>query len=173
MRACVHAKWLQSCPALCNPMDCSPPASSLCPWNCPGKNTWVGCCALLQRILPTQRSNPRLLQLLHWQAGSFPLAPPGKPLAYSKGSINDRCCYNQTLKITKATTYRELPTPDPLLSALQTLLVEVYQQPTDMDAGVTPIWQMRPWGAKQSIAFSRLHCLYMKAWTDTEVYFAS
>ena len=28
---------------------------------------------------PTQGSNLRLLSLLHWQAGSLPLAPPGKP----------------------------------------------------------------------------------------------
>ena len=27
----------------------------------------------------TQGSNPYLLCLLHWQAGSLPLAPPGKP----------------------------------------------------------------------------------------------
>ena len=27
----------------------------------------------------TQGTNPRLLHLLHWQAGSLPLAPPGKP----------------------------------------------------------------------------------------------
>ena len=26
---CVHAKWLQSCPALCDPIDCSPPGSSV------------------------------------------------------------------------------------------------------------------------------------------------
>ena len=26
----LHAKLLQSCPTLCNPMDCSPPASSVC-----------------------------------------------------------------------------------------------------------------------------------------------
>ena len=25
----VHAKWLQSCLTLCNPMDCSPPGSSV------------------------------------------------------------------------------------------------------------------------------------------------
>ena len=31
---------------------------------------------LLQEICPTQGSNPRLLHLLHWQAGSLPLAPP-------------------------------------------------------------------------------------------------
>ena len=44
-----------------------------------GKNTEVGCHALLQGIFPTQESNPHLLHLLHWQADSFPLAPPGKP----------------------------------------------------------------------------------------------
>ena len=45
----------------------------------PGKNTGVGCHALLQGIFPTQGSNLYLLCLLHWQAGSLPLAPPGKP----------------------------------------------------------------------------------------------
>ena len=30
--------------------------------------------------LPAQRSNPRLLHLLHCQADSLPLAPPGKPM---------------------------------------------------------------------------------------------
>ena len=42
------------------------------------KNTGVGCHALLQGIFLTQGLNPRLLHLLHWQAGSLPLAPPGK-----------------------------------------------------------------------------------------------
>ena len=27
--SCMHAKSLQSCPTLCNPMDCSPPGSSV------------------------------------------------------------------------------------------------------------------------------------------------
>ena len=44
-----------------------------------GKNTGVGCYALLQGIFLTQVSNPDLLCLLHWEAGSLPLAPPGKP----------------------------------------------------------------------------------------------
>ena len=39
----------------------------------------MGCCALLQEIFPTQGSNPLLLCLLHWQAGSLPLESPGKP----------------------------------------------------------------------------------------------
>ena len=30
-------------------------------------------------IFPTQGSNPRLLCLLHWQAGALSLMPPGKP----------------------------------------------------------------------------------------------
>ena len=44
----------------------------------PGKNTGAGCHALLQEIFSTQWLNPHLLCLLHWQVGSFPLAPPGK-----------------------------------------------------------------------------------------------
>ena len=36
------------------------PARLLCPWNSPGKDTGVGCCALLQGIFPTQGSNPGL-----------------------------------------------------------------------------------------------------------------
>ena len=52
------------------------------PWDSPGKNIGVGCPALLQGIFPTQASNPCLLCLLHWQAGSFPLAPPRKCNSY-------------------------------------------------------------------------------------------
>ena len=40
------------------------------------RNTGVRCHPLLQGIFPTQGSNPHHL---HWQAGSLPLAPPGKP----------------------------------------------------------------------------------------------
>ena len=50
-----------------------------CPGDSPGKNTGVGCHFLLQGIFPTQGLNPHLLPLLHWRAGSSPLAPPGKP----------------------------------------------------------------------------------------------
>ena len=55
----------QSCPTLCDPVGCSPPTRPLCPWDSPGKNTGVGCHALLQGIFPTQGSNPRVLHLLH------------------------------------------------------------------------------------------------------------
>ena len=33
----------------------------------------------LQGIYLIQESNLHLLHFLHWQAGSLPLAPPGKP----------------------------------------------------------------------------------------------
>ena len=55
------------------------PTRLLCPWDYPGKNTGPDCYILLQGIFPTQGLNPYLLCLLHWQAGSLPLAPPGKP----------------------------------------------------------------------------------------------
>ena len=50
----------QSCLTLCDPMDCSPPGSSV-HRDSPGKNTGVGCQALLQGISSTQGSNPGLL----------------------------------------------------------------------------------------------------------------
>ena len=77
----MHTNSLQSCPTLCDPMNCSPPGPSrlLSQWDSPGKNTGVGCHALLQGIFLTQRLNWCLLCLLHWQVGSLPLAPPGKP----------------------------------------------------------------------------------------------
>ena len=62
---------------LCDPMDGSP--CLFCPWNSPGKNTGVGCHALLQGIFLTLDLNPSLSHLLHWQAGSLPLAPPERP----------------------------------------------------------------------------------------------
>ena len=42
----------QLCLTLCNPMDYSPPASSV-HGDSPGKKTGVGCHALLQGIFPT------------------------------------------------------------------------------------------------------------------------
>ena len=65
----MNAQLLQSRPILCDPMDCSPPGSSV-HGILQARNTGVGCCALLQGIFPTQGLNPRLLSLLHWQAGS-------------------------------------------------------------------------------------------------------
>ena len=74
---CALSTVLSHVPLFCNRMDCSP--GLLCPWNFPSKNPGVGCHFLLQGVLPTQGWNLHLLHLLHWQVGSLPLVPPGKP----------------------------------------------------------------------------------------------
>ena len=43
------------------------------------QESWRGFHAPFKRIFPTQGLNLCLLCLLHWQAGSLPLAPPRKP----------------------------------------------------------------------------------------------
>ena len=73
----LRAKLLQPCLTLCKPMNCSPPGSSV-PADSLGKNTGVGCHYFLQGIFFTQGLSLRSLCLLHWQAGSLPLVPPGK-----------------------------------------------------------------------------------------------
>ena len=50
----------QSCPTLCDPMDCSPPGSPL-HGDSPGKTTGVGCHALLQQIC-----SPWFIFILKW-----------------------------------------------------------------------------------------------------------
>ena len=57
---CVLCLVAQSCPALCDPMDCSPPGSTV-HGDSPSKNTGVGCHALFQGNFLTQGSNPGLL----------------------------------------------------------------------------------------------------------------
>ena len=59
----MHAKLLQSYLTLCDPMDCSPPGSPV-HGDSLGKNTRVGCCALLQGIFLTQGLKLRLLAAL-------------------------------------------------------------------------------------------------------------
>ena len=54
------------------------PTRLLCPWDSPGKNTGVGCHALLQGIFPTQGWNPGLLRC-RWML--LPSEPPGQPQA--------------------------------------------------------------------------------------------
>ena len=76
-QVCIRAKSSQSCPTLCDPLDCSPPDSSA-HGDSPGKDTGVGCHALIQGVFPIQGSNLHLLFLLQRQAGSSPPAPPGK-----------------------------------------------------------------------------------------------
>ena len=73
MPSCYSRFWLFATPW-------TVAARVLCAWDSPGKNTGVGCHFLLQGIFPTQGSNLSLLGLLHWKAGSLPLASSGKPI---------------------------------------------------------------------------------------------
>ena len=72
---CLHAKLLQLCPTLCDPMVHQAPLSM-------GFSRQDYCSrlpCLLQGIFTAQGQNPSLLCLLHWQVGSSPLVPSGKP----------------------------------------------------------------------------------------------
>ena len=61
LRGCLV---VQSCPTLCNPMDWSPPGSTV-HGDSQGKNTGVGYHALFQGIVPTQELNPSLPHCRH------------------------------------------------------------------------------------------------------------
>ena len=117
MCVCLHAKLLQLCPTLCKPTDYSLPGSSV-HGNPPDKNTGVGCHALLQGIFLTQILNLRLLYLLHWQAGSLPLVPPGKPVWITlKGHVCCRridmfACMGRQIWVPNCTCISQVPCPD-------------------------------------------------------------
>ena len=55
-----EVKVSESCPTLCNPMDCSLPGSLVHGILQVRKKTGVGSCSLLQGIFPTQGSNTHL-----------------------------------------------------------------------------------------------------------------
>ena len=70
--ACVHACSVVS--ECWHPTNCSPPGSPV-HGDSPGKNTEVGCHALLQGIFPTQGLDP---SLPHWSI-LYHLSPRGSP----------------------------------------------------------------------------------------------
>ena len=65
----------QSCPTLCDPMDCSPPGSSV-HGIFPGKNTGVGCHFPSPEDLPEPGIEPTSPALT---GGFFTTEPAGKP----------------------------------------------------------------------------------------------
>ena len=85
LESSLRVKLLQSCPTLYHPMHYSPPEFLV-----PGiSQAWildlVAISFLVQRNILTQGSNPSsLLCLLHWQAGSFQVAPPAGILEGAK-----------------------------------------------------------------------------------------
>ena len=76
--ACVVAKLLQLCPVLCNPMDCSLPGSSV--HGFPRQEYWSELSDSPPEDLLDSGVELASVYLLHWQVGSLPLVPPGKPL---------------------------------------------------------------------------------------------
>ena len=74
LRLCMRAHSLRSCPTFCDDMDYSLPGSSV-HGDSAGKNTGVGCHALLQGIFPIEGSK---LHLLHCRQ-ILSTEPPGKP----------------------------------------------------------------------------------------------
>ena len=86
---CMHAKSLQSCLTLCDPMDCSPRGSSV-HGDSPGKNTATGCHFLFQRIFPIRgliwvsfianAAAAKLLQSRLTLCDPIDGSPPGSPI---------------------------------------------------------------------------------------------
>ena len=72
---CVLCLVAQLCLILCDPMDCSPPGSSV-RGDSPGKSTGVDCHFLLQGIFPTQESNR---DFLHCRQILYQLSYQGSP----------------------------------------------------------------------------------------------
>ena len=80
------AKSLQSCPTLCDPIDGSPPGSPV-----PGIlqariPEWVAIPS--SRGSSPPRDQTHVSYILHLQANSLPLAPPGKSCNASVSPIN-------------------------------------------------------------------------------------
>ena len=95
--ACLVA---QSCPTLlrCHGLQ---PARLLCPWDSPGKNTGMGCDALLQGISPNQETNPHLSTLSPaLKMDSLPLSLRGK--MYLCADIVSIYCFNHVFPAHKA-----------------------------------------------------------------------
>ena len=87
---CMCAKLLQSCPTLCDPMDCSPPGSSV-RGDSPGKSTGVG-------AMPFSRGSFQSRDRTHISYISgiarqvlYHLAPPGKAKSDWGRAIRRKC----------------------------------------------------------------------------------
>ena len=88
--ACVHAKLLQSCLTLGDPMDSGPPSSSV-HGNSPGKNPGEGCRALLQQIFTIQGLNPHLFCLLPCATGDSKPGRSQAPIGLASSSKSKAC----------------------------------------------------------------------------------
>ena len=101
----MRAKLLQSCPTLCDPMDCVVCQAPLS-MGFSRQEYWSGLPHPPPGDLLDPGIYPCLFCLLHWQVGSSPLASLGKPglkhkpikiwaLCYLTDTLVTRGCYNQ------------------------------------------------------------------------------
>ena len=113
----------------------------------PCKSTGVGCHALFQGIFPTQGLHPHLLCLLHWQVGSLPSEPPGKPskqIWIPRNSISQSCTHS-------CLTFCDLMDDSPPGSSVQGFPRQEYwcglpfPSPGDLpDPGIEPVFLASP-----------------------------
>ena len=89
-RCAVLRLVTQLCLTLCDPMDCSPPGSSV-HGDSPGKNTGVCCHALLQGIFPIQGSNPGLW---HCRRILYCLSHQGSPEKKARNVYRNICIWH-------------------------------------------------------------------------------
>ena len=95
----LKVKVAQSCPTLCDPMDC--------PWNSLGQNTGVDSLSLLQGIFPTQESNRGLL---HCRRILCQLSCQGSPVVLLlRNTWSNRQIWPWNTEWSKAKTNRVLP----------------------------------------------------------------
>ena len=99
----------------CNPVDCSPPGSSVHGILQARILKWVA--ISFSRGSSQPRIKPCLLHLLHWQAGSLPLAPTWKPLNrnkiyfFFKRKFEKQSPPDRLKTTTKAVCWHTLPLP--------------------------------------------------------------
>ena len=89
----MHVKSLQSYSTLCDTMGCSPPGSSVHGILQASILEWVAMPSSGGSSWP-RGLNLHLLCLLHWQAGSLPRVPPGKPIFF--------CIHPNKVKVTQS-----------------------------------------------------------------------
>ena len=82
----VCAKWLQSCPTLCDPRTVARQAPLSMRFS--RQEYWSGLLCSPPGDLPSPGSKPCILHLLDWQAGFSPLASPWKPLKHCSTGQN-------------------------------------------------------------------------------------
>ena len=110
-----------SCVQLCNPMDCSPPGTSV-HGDSPGKNTGVGCHARLQGIVLIQGSNLDLLRLLH-RGRLLYCSAIGKPCILKCPYPIPSPCLHVVLKCSVLSIYQRPELPQECLLLASQLLI--------------------------------------------------